>query len=123
MPIRPLGFAADLQQALPGETVAADADAVSHRVRRVLDQVEMALLGIDDDLQNDFILLALSLAPVTGPKANGQTFRYQPLNLKLTPARTMLSVKLTELFAATLGFIKSNPQLAELLQVDLPRST
>jgi hypothetical protein len=64
-------------------------------------------------------LLALSLAPVTGPKANG-IFRYQPLNLKLTPARIMLSVKLTELFEAIPA---SNPQLADVLQVALSRST
>ena len=49
MPVGPLGLAADLQQALPSETVAADTDAVTHRVRRVLDQIEMMLLGIDDD--------------------------------------------------------------------------
>ncbi|HEX8828910.1 MAG TPA: hypothetical protein VF778_12440, partial [Xanthobacteraceae bacterium] len=46
------------------------------------------------NLQNDFILLALSLAPVTRSKANERIFRYQPLNLKLIPARTMFSVRL-----------------------------
>jgi hypothetical protein len=56
-------------------------------------------------------LLALSLALVAGPKANG-IFRYQPLNLKLTPARIMLSVKVTELFEAVAG--ASNPQFAEV---------
>ncbi|MGB8629550.1 MAG: hypothetical protein WCD69_09180, partial [Xanthobacteraceae bacterium] len=44
------------------------------------------------DLQNDFILPALSLVLVSGKSRWG--FRYQPLNLKLTPARTRFSVKL-----------------------------
>jgi hypothetical protein len=49
MPIRPLGLAADLQQALPSEAIASDTDAVTHRMRRVLDQIKVALLRIDDD--------------------------------------------------------------------------
>ena len=49
MPIRPFGLARDLQQALPGEAIAADADAVADGGGLVLDQIEMALRRIDDD--------------------------------------------------------------------------
>jgi hypothetical protein len=49
MPIRPLRLAADLQKALPGKSLAADADAVADRVRWVLNEVEVPLHSIDDD--------------------------------------------------------------------------
>jgi len=49
MPIRPFGFSADLQKALPGKSLAPDSDAVANRVRRILNEVEMALQSIDDD--------------------------------------------------------------------------
>src|SRR5262249_14275987 len=49
MPIWPLGLARDLQQPLPGEAVAADAYAVTHRMRLIFDQIKMQPLGIDND--------------------------------------------------------------------------
>src|SRR5262249_12339956 len=49
MPVRPLDLAAYLKKPLPSETVAADTDAIAHRVRWILDQVEVPFERIDDD--------------------------------------------------------------------------
>ena len=49
MPIWPLGLARDLQQPLPGEAVAADAYAVTQRMRLIFDQIKMPPLGVDND--------------------------------------------------------------------------
>ena len=48
-PIRPFGLPRNLQQALPGEAVAADADAVAQRVSLILYEIKMTLLRVDDD--------------------------------------------------------------------------
>src|SRR5215831_11377738 len=48
-PIRPLGPALDGLDAGPGETLAADADAVADRLAAAEDQVEIRVLRIDDD--------------------------------------------------------------------------
>jgi hypothetical protein len=49
MPVRPLDLAADLKKPLPSEAVPADTDAIAHRVRWILDQVEVPFDRIDDD--------------------------------------------------------------------------
>ena len=49
MPIWPFRLSADLQKALPGKSLASDADAVAHRVGRILNEVEVSLQSIDDD--------------------------------------------------------------------------
>src|SRR6476660_3225442 len=48
-PVRPLGLAGDVHQPLPLEAFAADADAIAQRAAVALDQIEMALGGLDDD--------------------------------------------------------------------------
>src|SRR5262249_24607546 len=48
-PVWPLSLARDLQQALPLEAVAPDADAVSPGAVVRLDQIEKALGGVDND--------------------------------------------------------------------------
>ena len=49
MPIRPLGLAADLLHAVPGEAVAADADAVADRTATAEHVVEVGIGRIDHD--------------------------------------------------------------------------
>ena len=49
MPIRPLGLAGDLLHAGPGETVAADADAVADRATATEHVIEVGVGRIDDD--------------------------------------------------------------------------
>ena len=49
VPIRPLSLAGDLQQASPGEAVAADPDAVTQRARLTLDQVQVTFAGFDNN--------------------------------------------------------------------------
>ena len=48
-PVRPFLLAGDLEQPVPLEAVAADADAVAQRDVVGLDQIKKAALGIDDD--------------------------------------------------------------------------
>src|SRR5262249_54929928 len=48
-PIGPLRFALDRLHAGPGETLAADADAVTNRLAAAEDVIEVGVLGIDDD--------------------------------------------------------------------------
>ncbi len=48
-PIRPLRLLGDGLGARPGEAVAADADAVAHRLAIAEHQVEIGVRGIDDD--------------------------------------------------------------------------
>src|SRR5207344_1053137 len=47
-PVRPLRLAGDVHQPLPLEAFAADANAVTQRAAIALDQIEMALGGLDD---------------------------------------------------------------------------
>src|SRR4029078_705740 len=54
-PVRPFRFARDVDQSLPLESVAADADAVAQRAAIALDQIEMALGGGDDDGAGRFV--------------------------------------------------------------------
>src|SRR5258705_13302520 len=49
MPIRPLGLAADLLHAVPGEAVTADADAVADRPPTAQYVIEVGIGRIDDD--------------------------------------------------------------------------
>src|SRR6516225_6970023 len=53
-PVRPFQLAGDLLQAGPLEAVAADADAVAKRPAVGLDEVEEAVLGVDDDRARRF---------------------------------------------------------------------
>src|SRR6478736_4183570 len=48
-PVRPFGFARDIEKPLPLESFAADADAIAYRAAVALDQIEVALRGRDDD--------------------------------------------------------------------------
>src|SRR5262249_6554766 len=48
-PIRPFTLARDLTDAGPGEAGPANPDAIADRSSVVLDQIEQALIGVDDD--------------------------------------------------------------------------
>src|SRR5882724_1550220 len=48
-PVRPLRLARDVEQSLPLESLAADTDAIAQRAAASLNQIEMALRGLDDD--------------------------------------------------------------------------
>src|SRR6476661_9765255 len=48
-PIRPLGFLADVVNAAPLKTVAADANAITHGNAVTHDEIEETVVGIDDD--------------------------------------------------------------------------
>ena len=49
MPIRPLGLAADLLHARPGEAITADADAIADRTAAAENIIEVGMGRIDDD--------------------------------------------------------------------------
>src|SRR5439155_13781057 len=49
MPIRPLGHAGDFLGARPGEAVAADADAIAHRLAVPQHEIEIRVRSINDD--------------------------------------------------------------------------
>src|SRR5579863_2988413 len=53
-PVRPFLLARDLLQAGPREAVAADADAVAKRSVARLEEIEEAVLGVDDDCARGF---------------------------------------------------------------------
>src|SRR6266404_3541231 len=48
-PVRPFRLARDVEQPLPLESLAADADAIAYRAAASLDQIKMALRRRDDD--------------------------------------------------------------------------
>src|SRR5208337_5236913 len=48
-PSRPVGLAADLRDALPRKTLAADADAVLHRASVAEREIKLAQFGVDGD--------------------------------------------------------------------------
>jgi hypothetical protein len=48
-PVRPHAFAADIGRALPGEALTSDADRVANGGAVALDEIEEALVNIDDD--------------------------------------------------------------------------
>src|SRR5229473_7789010 len=49
MPVRPLGFALDRSHTRPGESFAADADAVAYRLAVAENVIEECVRRIDDD--------------------------------------------------------------------------
>ena len=49
MPVRPLGLLADLLHAGPGETIAADANAVADRASTAQHVIQVGVRRIDDD--------------------------------------------------------------------------
>src|SRR5262245_22955366 len=49
MPVRPLGHPRDFLGTRPGEALAADADAVTHRLAAGLHEIEIGVGGVDDE--------------------------------------------------------------------------
>ena len=54
-PFRPFGHVADLGNAGEREGFLADGDAVADRLAAVLDQIEVVIVGIDDDGAGQFL--------------------------------------------------------------------